>query len=110
MSPAVSEMSSTNSPSPARKARKGKEASNRVVTNLPRDYTWLVRRDAAALGFVPSQMVRMLVTEAYRARGMNPKQVKATYLIYMATIAQAEADAEAALAVAEAEADTSVAS
>ena len=96
MSPALSEVSSTNGPSPARKARKRREFSNRIVTNLPQDYTWTIREDAKAAGVQPAALARMLIVEAYRARGKTPKQVRAAHAAYVAQSLQAEADEELA--------------
>ena len=94
MSPAQNEVSSISAMSPARKVRKSREVSHRVVTNLGADYTHVVRKDAATHKVTPAALVRILVAEAYRARGVTPKQVKAQYLAHQAEVALAEAEAE----------------
>ena len=101
MSAAVSEIRLPK----AKKIRKIKEASNRVVMNLPAEYTWKTRTDALATGIAPAAMSRLLLVEGYRARGITPKMVRAEYLAYLATKVQAQANEEAAKAQAEADAE-----
>lgn len=82
--------------SPAKKARKQREAHNRIVTNLLPPATKWVREEAARLDLRPAVMVRVLVMEALKARGFSEARLLAEFKAFEAQQALAALEAEEA--------------
>lgn len=94
MSAAQMESESMTGWSPAKKERKRREAGNRIVTNLAPPVTWWVRNEATRLDLPPAQMVRVLVMEGLKARGLSEARIKAMFLQEQIAEALAEVETE----------------